>query len=171
MFLAGEKQDLICGISDLRISEEWLGNRWQNIKERPDLVTSILSGLDTKNIMVDVEPEKATVSNEMGSSISQKDSVMHKVKEFEVVDLSKDAMLAQLRWKSLGKRRRGNSFQKLDNVGDKNKGSPEAVATGTFDGFFIPKALKVDRDNCKYLREYPFRSSAVPPITSLVMSM
>ncbi|XP_058193052.1 uncharacterized protein LOC131310183 isoform X2 [Rhododendron vialii] len=171
VYFPGEKRDLICGISDLRISEEWLGNRWQNIKERPDLVTSILSGLDTKNIMVDVEPEKATVSDEMGSSIPQKDSVVHKVKEFEVVDLSKDAMLAQLRWKSLGKRRRGNSFQKLDNVGDKNKGSPEAVATGTFDGFFIPKALKVDRDNCKYLREYPFRSSAVPPMTSLVMSM
>lgn len=118
MFLAGEKRDLICGISDLRISEEWLGNRWQNIKERPDLVTSILSGLDTKNIMVDVEPEKATVSDEMGSSISQKDSVVHKVKEFEVVDLSKDAMLAQLRWKSLGKRRRGNSIQKLASLGN-----------------------------------------------------
>ncbi|KAH7840078.1 hypothetical protein Vadar_012354 [Vaccinium darrowii] len=48
---------------------------------------------------------------------------------------------------------------------------PEAVVTGNFDGFFIPKALKVDRDNCKYMREYPFSSSAVPPITSLVMSM
>jgi len=174
VYFPGEKQDLVFSSSDLRISQEWLGNRWVSIKERPDLVTSILSGLNKKNIMVkacDVEPEKATVSNEMGSSISQMDSVMHKVKEIEVVDLSKDAVLAQLRWKSLGKRRRGNPIQKLHYVGDKNKGSPEALATGNFDRFFIPKALKVDRDNCKYMREYPFGSSAVPPITSLVMSM
>ncbi|CAL5421551.1 unnamed protein product [Camellia sinensis] len=175
VYFPGEKQEVIFGCSDLRHSQEWLENGWEHIKERPDIVSSILSDQEMKQITVnktpDVEPEKtgmcdmrqlvSFVKEEARCSKSRMDSVaVDKVKELKVVrDLSKDALLAQLKWKSSGKRRRG----------DKTRSSPEGVGMRSFDSFFIPKSLKVDHDNCKYMGDSPFSSSVVP-ITSLVMS-
>lgn len=175
VYFPGEKQEAIFGCSDLRHSQEWLENGWERIKERPDIVSSILFDREMKQIAVnktcDVEPEKtamcdtrqivSSVKDEARGSKSRMDSVaVDKVKELKVVrDLSKDALLAQLKWKSSGKRRRG----------DKTRSSPEGVGMRSFDSFFIPKSLKVDHDNCKYMGDSPFSSSVVP-ITSLVMS-
>ncbi|KAI7996708.1 Protein AGENET DOMAIN (AGD)-CONTAINING P1 [Camellia lanceoleosa] len=175
VYFPGEKQEAIFGCSDLRHSQEWLENGWEHIKERPDIVSSTLSDREMKQITVnktpDVEPEKtgmcdmrqlvSSVKDEARGSKSRMDYVaVDKVKELKVVrDLSKDALLAQLKWKSSGKRRRG----------DKTRSSPEGVGMRSFDSFFIPKSLKVDHDNCKFMGDSPFSSSVVP-ITSLVMS-
>ena len=183
---AGEKKESVFCFSDLRHSGEWWGNGWENIKERPDLVTSILSELEMQQIVVktcDVEPEKTatydrrrlvndvhkdnlSLKYEAGSHKSWMDSLVDNVH-----DLSKDKVLAQLKWKSSRKRRRGNSVQKkLHYAGDKKKSNrPEAVGTRDYHSFVFPKSLKVDRDNCKVIGDSPFSSSAIHSLTSLVM--
>ncbi|PSR91178.1 DUF724 domain-containing protein [Actinidia chinensis var. chinensis] len=186
VYFPGEKKESVFHFSDVRQSGEWWGNGWENIKERPDLVTSILSELEMKQIVVktcDVEPEKSATHDrrqlvndvhkdnlsftyEAGSHKSWTDSLVDNVH-----DLSKDAVLAQLKWKSSRKRIRGNSVQKkLHYDGDKKKSSrPEAVRTRGYHSFVFPKSLKVDRDNCKVIGDSPFSSSAIRALTSLVM--
>lgn len=188
--LAGEKLESTFALSDLRLSEEWSGNGWQRVKERPDLVASILSDLQTKQVMVntsegnpenaslcgkrltgDVHKETLLVEDEGECRKLQTISVADKLKEFGFVrDLSKDALLSQLKWKSSKKRRRGISVRKLHYVGDKCNGSPDEVGTQTFDNLFFPRSLQLDHDNCKYIGDSPFSSSVVTPLTSLVMS-
>ncbi|PSR84930.1 DUF724 domain-containing protein [Actinidia chinensis var. chinensis] len=191
VYFPGEKQELLFGSCDLRHSQEWWGNGWGVIKERPDLASSILYDLERKQVMVKasfVEREKAAtcerrelasvahndslpVKDEIASSKSQMDYMMGKAKESEMVcDLLKDPLLAQLKWKTSGKRKRRNSVQKLHYVGDRNSSSPETVGTHTFDSFYIPKSLKADHDDCKYTGDSVFSSSVVSHLTSLVMS-
>ncbi|XP_057482259.1 uncharacterized protein LOC130769105 [Actinidia eriantha] len=185
VYFPGEKKESVFRSSDLRHSEEWWGNGWEDIKERPGLVISILSESETKKIVVkpcDVEPEKTVtydgrrlVKGVHKDNLSVKDEAgCHKSRmDFlfdNVHDLSKDAVLAQLKWKSSGKRRRGNSVQKqLHYASDRKKSSPEAVGPCGFHNFVLPKSLKVDRDNCKVIGDSPFSSSAIRPLTSLVM--
>ncbi|GFZ16115.1 agenet and bromo-adjacent homology (BAH) domain-containing protein [Actinidia rufa] len=186
VYFPGEKKESVFHFSDVRQSGEWWGNGWQNIKERPDLVTSILSELEMKQIVVktcDVELEKTathdrgqlvndvhkdnlSLTYEAGSHKSWTDSLVDNVH-----DLSKDAVLAQLKWKSSRKRIRGNSVQKkLHYDGDKkNSSRSEAVGTRGYHSFVFPKSLKVDRDNCKVIGDSPFSSSAIRALTSLVM--
>ncbi|GFZ21409.1 agenet and bromo-adjacent homology (BAH) domain-containing protein [Actinidia rufa] len=141
VYFPGEKQELLFGSCDLRHSQEWWGNGWGVIKERPDLASSILSDLERKQVVVKasfVEREKAAtcerrelasvahndslpVKDEIGSSKYQMNYVMGKAKESEMVcDLLKDPLLEQLKWKTSGKRKRGKSVQKLHYVGDRN---------------------------------------------------
>ncbi|KAL6974965.1 hypothetical protein U1Q18_042788 [Sarracenia purpurea var. burkii] len=183
VYFPGENKDSIFGSSDLRRSQEWFGNRWEDIKERQDLVTSILSNLELKSIVpivvktCDVKLEKTAMCHgRSGRSKSQNAHIAKKVKELQTVhDLSKDAVLTQLKWMSSGKRKRGkNSVQKLNYIGYKRKSSstnsPETGGNRTFHSFFLPKSRKVDRENCKYIGDSPFGSSVLSPLTSLVMS-
>ncbi|XP_052185929.1 uncharacterized protein LOC127797249 [Diospyros lotus] len=191
VYFPGEKQESTFGSHDLRHSEEWLGNGWEHVKERPDLIISILSDLETKQKMVkpcDVELEEVaigqrghipspiskgsfSVKDEVGRRTCHMLSVEDKPKGLEIVrDLSKDTLLTRLKWKSSRKRRRVNSVQKLHYLGDEKKSSPEAVGSRTLSSIFISNTLKVDHDNCKYMGDSPFSSSVVAPLTNLVMS-
>uniref|UniRef100_A0A5B6ZNG5 BAH domain-containing protein n=1 Tax=Davidia involucrata TaxID=16924 RepID=A0A5B6ZNG5_DAVIN len=192
VYFPGEKRESIFGCSDLRHSQEWLGNGWKHIKERPDIVTKILSGSgrETKQILVkpwDGKLDQAAIcdkrivastvhkgclsmKDEIGCSNSQLNSVENKVKELDVVqDLSKDELLAQLKWNSRKRRQRGNSVLKHSS-GNQNKRSPEAMGMRPYERFFFSSSLKVDHDNCKYVGDSLFSSSVVPPLTNLVMS-
>lgn len=82
-----------------------------------------------------------------------------------VRDLSKDCLLASLRWKASGKRRRGRSPVHRGQFGN-NSSSVEA-GLHTFSKFLVNSSLNLDRDNCKYANDTHFSSSVVP---SLVMS-
>lgn len=82
-----------------------------------------------------------------------------------VQDLLKDCLLARLRWKASGKRRRSRSPVHKGQFGN-NRSSVEA-GLQTFEKFLVNSTLKLDRDNCKYANDSHFSSSVVP---SLVMS-
>ncbi|XAR55830.1 DNA (cytosine-5-)-methyltransferase [Bertholletia excelsa] len=144
VYFPGERRESIFGSCDLRCSQEWVGNGWEHIKERPDIVTAILSGSQSKQTMAktyevekdvncDAELPHSAVpiggisgENELGNGICPTDSPVEKEKDLQMIrDLSKDVVLAQLKWKSSGKRSRLNASQKLHNVGDKCKKSPE----------------------------------------------
>lgn len=156
------------------------------MKERPDVVTSILSLLEKKQVLEkqchDI-PEQVTIFEseqlskvESGQGDSCQDSECGKdvkVNELEAVpDLSKDDLLAQLKWKSSRKRRRGSgsSVQKMHYIVDNNKGSSDDIVSRTCERFLLPASLKVDHENCKYAGDSLFSSSVVPHLTSLVMS-
>ncbi|CAL1392771.1 unnamed protein product [Linum trigynum] len=93
-----------------------------------------------------------------------------------VLDLSKDDFLTQLRWKSSRKRRRGpdgGGTPASDlNINQKNKSTKMSLLNipGPDARLLISNALSIDHDNRKYTRDLLFASSAVQPLTSLVMS-
>lgn len=170
----------------LRHSQEWLGDAWVQMKERPDVVTSIVSLLEKKQVLGETchdIPEQVTVFEreqvrkvESGQGDSCQDSECGKdvrANKLEAVpDLSKDDLLAQLKWKSSRKRRRssGSSVQKMHYIVANNNGSPDAVLSRTCERFLLPPSLKVDHENCKFAGDSLFSSSVVPHLTSLVMS-
>lgn len=185
VYFPGEKNESIFCRGDLRHSQEWLGSGWTSLKDRPDLVNSIsLSNLDRKPVAEKSSEGKsvpATVcdsrqsrQDETGSTKSHLNSQMDEVKSMRVVpDLSKDDLLAQLRWKSSRKRRRGGCFsgQKLrSNDNDSKSNSDDGGSPMACERFLISTSMKLDNENCKYIGDSLFNTSVVSPLTSLVMS-
>ena len=150
------------------------------MKERPDLVTSILlSGTESKHFVSKSSDGKPTQNaicdigcskkDEGGSANSPLDSGSDKLKGLGYApDLLKDDTLLQLKWRTSRKRRR--SVQKLHVNDNTSKSGSEVMGSDASDGFFIPKSMKVDCENCKYVGDSLFSSSVVPPMTNLVMS-
>lgn len=181
VYFPAEKKISIFPLKDLRPSQEWLGTGWIQIKERPELVTPILSDLERKlNVVISCDersaPHRASTcdyDNELVSYV-HKDALLisNTVNETSRVrNLAKDDLLAQLRWKSSRKRKHSrNSSQKLYDGDSKNKSSVKVLGTRTWEKYFIPSASKVDNDNCKYTMDSAFSSSVVSPLTSLVLS-
>ncbi|KAK6242822.1 hypothetical protein SCA6_008211 [Theobroma cacao] len=182
VYFPGEKRESVFDSGDVRPSQEWLGNRWINIKERHDLVSSILRGRkQDAGKSYDCNLVKTTVGDggqfAKGATIGCNDSPVEpgndRAKDVGLVpDLSKDDLLSQLKWKSSRKRRRGTgtSVQK-QNCGRKRiKSTAEVTRSVTCERFLIPASLKLDNDNCKYRGDPLFSSSVVPPLTSLVMT-
>ncbi|KAH0991140.1 hypothetical protein GBA52_002623 [Prunus armeniaca] len=184
VYFPGEKRVLIVGRGELRHSQEWVGNGWAQIKDEPELVSSITCSLETKQVVgkcLDgmsaqsaICDSRASKKDETGCKVScllYKKDKDEKVKELgKVPDLLKDDVLAQLKWKSSRKRRRnGSSVQKVHCIVGDGKSTRGLVGSGTCERFMIPSSLKVDHENCKYLGDSLFSSSVAPPLTSLVM--
>lgn len=184
-FCVGEMKCSTFNRGDLRHSQEWLRNGWEQIKERPDLVTSLLPQLSQK---VSGKASHGSLKqaaicgceevrkDDSGPSYSCWDSVGGddvRVKEHDVVpDLSKDNLLTQLKWRSSRKRRRtgGSSVLKMRYMVADNNGTPEAMVSRACERFLIPTSFKVDHENCKFGGDSLFSSPVVSPLTSLVMS-
>ncbi|OMO90258.1 hypothetical protein CCACVL1_07437 [Corchorus capsularis] len=116
VYFPGEKRESIFNSGDIRNSQEWLGNRWIDIKQRHDVVRSIV--LFRKQDAVksnDCNLAKTTIcdSGHCGKDATAcGDSPVEPgndgAKDVGVVpDLSKDDLLSQLKWKSFRKRKRG----------------------------------------------------------------
>ncbi|XP_022733539.1 uncharacterized protein LOC111287323 [Durio zibethinus] len=176
VYFPGEKQESVFDRGDVRHSQECLGNRWINIKERHDLVSSILWGRKqdagkssdcnlVKTAIWDGGQcgDDATVCND-SAVVRGNDSA----KDVSLVsDLSKDDSLSQLKWKSSRKRTRGTAtcVQKLKC----NRNLIKSIAGSvTCERFFIPASLKVENDSCKYMGDPLFNSSVAPRLASLV---
>ncbi|KAJ1385304.1 Bromo adjacent-like proteiny [Sesbania bispinosa] len=176
VYFPGEKVVSIFGPDNLRLSQDWTGNGWVNVRERPDLVTSILSSLKTKQSSCKSNDSKSTVAS-AGDGIQSKqadtclDSKSDTPRTPETVpDLLKDDSLSQLRWKSSRKRSRSTSNQKLQCSNTHRKKSPKVLGSDASDSFVITTTLKVDHDDCKYTGDPSiFSSSVVPSLTNMVM--
>ncbi|XWS23256.1 hypothetical protein CRYUN_Cryun29cG0105700 [Craigia yunnanensis] len=178
VYFPGEKQESVFDSGDVRHSQEWLGNRWINIKERHDLVSSILWGRkqdagksnDCNLIKTTICDSGQSGKDATGCNDSAVEPGNDRAKDVGLVpDLSKDDSLSQLKWKSYRKRKRGTAtcVQKLNCSRNLIKST---VGSVTCERFLIPSSLKVDNDNCKYMGNPLFSSSVVPPLTSLVMT-
>lgn len=179
---AGEKQTHIFGHSDLRHSQEWLVDGWKHLKERPELVSVLLGDstvIESSNVILE---QHTTCSNDVHLSTEKpRDEAAsgnpdadagERLKVSEGVhDLSKDNRLAELRWKTSGKRRRCRSpVNKVRFSFEKNRNVTKESGMQIKETLFIPSSLKVDPDNCKYITDSLFNSSVVSPLTNLVMS-
>ncbi|XP_050223153.1 uncharacterized protein LOC126673185 isoform X2 [Mercurialis annua] len=181
VFFPEEKQESIVSRGDLRHSQEWLGNEWMHVKDRPDIVTT-LSSFTEKLVTVSDEIKLVqTVVCETKQSEKSKtecsdhplDSGSDGAVELKTVrDLSKDDSLAQLRWKSSKKRRRSGviSNPRLHHNSVDSKSSTKVIKLHPSKRFVIPISLKVDHENCKYAGDSRFSSAVAQPLTSLVMS-
>ncbi|XP_022727367.1 uncharacterized protein LOC111283189 isoform X2 [Durio zibethinus] len=178
VYFPGEKQESVFYGGDLRQSQEWLGNQWINIKERHDIVSSILWGRkQDASKSYDCNLVKTTIcdgghcgKDATGCNESPLEPGNDRAKDVGLVpDLSKDDLLSQLKWKSSRKRKRvtATCVQKLNYSRNLFKSTAGSV---TCERFLIPASLKVDNDNCKYMGDPLFSSPVVPTLTSLVMT-
>ncbi|RZB98931.1 uncharacterized protein LOC114422899 isoform X2 [Glycine soja] len=176
VYFPGEKVVSVFGPGNLRVSQDWVGNEWIYVRERPDLVASVLSSLKTKQNSNNSQSTGATTRDviQSGQSDTCLDSDKDRPRKPEVVpDLLKNDLLSQLRWKTTRKRRRGSSatsYQKPQCTDTHQKRSPNVVTSNAPDSFVIPASLKVDHDDCKYVGDPSiFSSSVVPSLTNMVM--
>lgn len=173
---SGEKQQLIFGSSDLRHSQEWLENGWKQLKERPDIV-STLCGVEVKRdavvVHTEVKPDKEASHCQKEHSENPKvdDSRDRKLETLKVVrDLTKDDLLSKLRWKSSRRRRCRSPVHKV-HYGVDERGHDKVDQTQNCQNYFMRSSLKkMDPDNCKYISDTLFSSSVVSPFSNLVMS-
>lgn len=180
-YFAGEKRELVFSPGELRHSKEWFDGQWHNMKKRPDIVSSF-SGTEKKS---DVNEDGASFDNKRDFVIPINDDALPRImikignsrvdsddkmpnESIVVPDLSKDHSLANLRWKSSGKRRRGRS--PVHKLHSGTSGSCLEVGFQTFENIFADSSLKFESDNCKYASDAHFSSSAVSSLTNLVMS-
>ncbi|KAE9615396.1 hypothetical protein Lal_00048132 [Lupinus albus] len=162
VYFPGEKVVSTFGPDKLRPSEDWSGNGWVNMRERPDLVTSILSSLKTKQESSKSYDSKSTVASADRVQSKQSDTCLDKPRKFEVVpDLLKNDLFPQLRW--MTKKRRQYSNTSCQNL-------PKVVESDSSDCFVIPASIKVDHEGYNYGGDPSiYSSSAVPSLTNLVM--
>ncbi|KAJ6988019.1 hypothetical protein NC653_021067 [Populus alba x Populus x berolinensis] len=183
VFFPGEKKESVFCCSDLRLSLEWLGNAWKHIKARPDILSHLSSCLERKQVTFISDESKLAQVAIPGSRQSGKanpecgdyplESRLDMRKELKAPpDLSKDNLLAQLRWSSIKKRRRGSgsSGHKMHHNNNGGLRLSEAVGSNAGERFLIPTSLKVDHENCKYMGDSLFTCAVVQPLTGLVMS-
>lgn len=178
VYFPGENQNSTFACGDLRLSKEWVGNRWVSVKERPDLLTSIFSDLNRKQVIEmrndkpevddgnklvnDACKERTSIKEDVFGNKPRIGAIDDKMKEMCIgPDLSREDFFDRLKWKS--------SKRRTPCITNKRKNSPENKGIRVFGDFFIRDPMKVDRDNCKYMGDGPFNSS-VPTLTSLVMS-
>ncbi|KAK8659241.1 hypothetical protein V6N13_029450 [Hibiscus sabdariffa] len=156
VYFPGEKRKSVFDIGDIRQSQEWLGNRWIDIKECRDIVSTMLwDGKQDANNSHVCNFDKNTISESGKDAADCSDSPARAgsdgAKDARLVpDLSKDDWLSQLKWKSSGKRKRVTSthLRKLNCSRSLIKSSAQPVSS---EHFLIPASLKVDNDNCKYI--------------------
>lgn len=140
IYFPGEKQRSILGCKFLRRSEEWLGDQWEQMKSRPDLLDSI---------------SFATDSNSLDNASDLTGIIREKEVENSFLDIdlgvanqhSKEDLLARLSWKWSTKKRRCYASNNEDLL---------AVESSKGDGFVMPRS--------------PFCAPVASPLTSLVMS-
>ncbi|KAH9611676.1 hypothetical protein KSS87_017394 [Heliosperma pusillum] len=183
VYFPGEKRESVFGPSDLRHSQDWMENTWKELGERPDVAASILSGLGKKETAGQVGRMKIKSPTcdynqpERDSKKETSSSNMHESNK-TVPDLLKDDFLSQLKWKTLGKRKRSNfSVQRLHprasrvnserTLSHRSKHELLTVKVGKESS----ETSKVGRDKFKFKSDSLFNPSVIPPpLTNLVMS-
>ncbi|KAG6759647.1 hypothetical protein POTOM_036131 [Populus tomentosa] len=183
VFFPGEKKESVFCCYDLRLSQEWVGNEWMHIEGRPDILSHLSSCLERKQLKFRSDESKlaqAAIPDSRQSGEANPGCIDYSLdsgcdtgKELKVVpDLSKDNLLAQLRWRSIKKRRRGSgsSGHKMHPKNNGGRRLSKVIGSNSGERFLIPTALKVDHENCKYMGDSLFTSAVVQPLSSLVMS-
>ncbi|KAJ8448234.1 hypothetical protein Cgig2_025158 [Carnegiea gigantea] len=194
VYFPGEKREAFFCQSDLRPSQEWIGNTWKQLNEQPALAVSIISKLGVTETTNVKEPTSVVCKDKQPEHIMPKGDFSHgdsdhsrnllldseqKASGSPIFDLSKDDFLSQLRWRTSKKRKR-IYVPRVEPSGNKRSSPGRTKALENHQEFVVPRNLKaekescktakVDRDKCKYISDSILTSSAVPPLTSLVMS-
>lgn len=183
---AGDQRTSAFGSGDLRRSLDWVCNRWNHIKDRPDVVNSILSEQGLKSADGAIQSQVGASTQDKVESLADEflsismikpcsEPLVGRTTNLEVPDLAQDNSLANLKWSSSRKRRRSRERlvkggldckRRCDGSSSSSQDEDEPSACNSF---VIPKSLKVDHENCKYGGN-PLFPGALPTLSSLVMS-
>ncbi|KAJ6796744.1 Uncharacterized protein M6B38_220045 [Iris pallida] len=194
VYFPGEKLFSTFIHSDLRPSQEWVGNKWNRIKDHPEVARSLLSDMDRENLLCLPSegnvPVRASVSNqEAEADIQRESSAVCKPllsgepsvqKEAEAVVPNLARGLDGLHWNKYKKRKHPRELGKGGGVprckkqfGGSTSSSSSRETEEEYNAggeFLVPKSLTVvDHENCKVGGDPLF----APPLalcSSLVMS-
>uniref|UniRef100_A0A1D1Z8V0 DNA (Cytosine-5)-methyltransferase CMT2 n=2 Tax=Anthurium amnicola TaxID=1678845 RepID=A0A1D1Z8V0_9ARAE len=191
VYFPGEQRASTFCPQDLRQSQDWSCNRWNSIRDRPDVVSYFLSKKFREDNGKDGEELGCTISEEYNHPETEtpalcmpsmgKNAYNFKCGEEprpgrwweDVPGLAPDEFLAQLKWSSSRKRCprrfiRGRPNHVGENDGSMNGGSHDS-ANGTTScmKFLTPQPLLPD-NNCKFRGDSFF--SDPPAMSSLVVS-
>lgn len=172
VYFPGEKQRSIFGCKDLRYSEEWLGDRWKQMKSRPDLLGSISCATETNSQTTkshdNVSSLTGTIHDKELSSGPKDNPLENSVvgRDFEGVD--HEDFLSHLNWNWSAKKRHGRNPSRRLQRDASNSNDLVAVETRKRDR--LPM-VKVNRVKCKFTCDSSlFRASVASPLTNLAMS-
>ncbi|XXG40957.1 hypothetical protein AAC387_Pa01g1537 [Persea americana] len=186
VYFPGDQRTSAFGSGDLRRSLDWVCNRWNHIKDRPDVVNSILSEQGLKSADGAIQSHVGASTQDKVESLADEflsismikpcsEPLVGRTTNLEVPDLAQDNSLANLKWSSSRKRRRSRERlvkggldckRRCDGSSSSSQDEDEPSACNSF---VIPKSLKVDHENCKYGGN-PLFPGALPTLSSLVMS-
>ncbi|CAA6664841.1 unnamed protein product [Spirodela intermedia] len=145
---------------DLRPSQDWFHNRWNRLRERPDIVSSLLS-----DSITEVNGEDSGGSNpaplHRESNVDSppgdvEDPPRMGKKEGDVQDLALDDLFGRLKWRSSRKRcGRGFARRRQNWAGDSDGSSDSSGRGSAGDSlgclkFLAPPPLMADSEACKF---------------------
>lgn len=195
VYFPGEQRDSIFGLGDLRPSQEWVNNKWSHMKERQDVVSSLLSDMGWENrvglssdggLPVQTSGKDVEAATQRGSFFTPSkplysiDQSIETAKGAAVPNLSDVCFLDSLKWSSSRKRRRARELGKGRSRGKRQCGSGSSssssqeeveTASNACSKFLLPKTLTVvDSDNCKIGGSDPMLVTPMTLCSNLVMS-
>ncbi|KAK4765049.1 hypothetical protein SAY86_026139 [Trapa natans] len=166
VFFPGEKRESVFPLKGLRRSQEWIGNLWIPLKDRPEVANSIVHLLQRKHVC------EVNCGNEV--LLEQpppvtKDAIINVLQEDQ--DISEVTCPANWKWNcSKGKRscRRRKVFIREY---EENETSNKKIERYTLDAFLTRSSFKVDPEKCKFISGALFTRSVGQPLSNLVMSI
>lgn len=195
VYFPGEKRVSIFSRGDLRPSQDWISNKWNHIKDRKDIISSLLPDMKCENQDLrsderipaqspdtirlterETQNESSAPERNVDSKLTpQRDSLIRNSRD--VPNLAEACHLDGLKWCSSKKRKRRTEFS---DHGPKHRrrqrcevsssisreASEKSGACGGV--FMLPKSLTVDHENCKIAGDPLFSASMT--LSSLVMS-
>ncbi|XP_020268986.1 uncharacterized protein LOC109844390 isoform X2 [Asparagus officinalis] len=186
IYFPGEQRDSVFSLGDLRPSEEWVSDKWNHIKDRQDVASSLSSTIDHENrlrLPSDKAPVQAseTEANTYLSCSEQPPEVDEG--GASIPNLSKICYLDGLKWSSSRKRRRGRELSEgiskdkrqrssgSSSISSSSQEDVEVAASNACSNLLLPKTLSVvDNDNCKIGGSDPMLVAPMALCSNLVMS-
>ncbi|CAA7401442.1 unnamed protein product [Spirodela intermedia] len=178
VYFPGEQRTSAFEPQDLRPSQDWFHNRWNRLRERPDIVSSLLS-----DSITEVNGEDSGGSNpaplHRESNVDSppgdvEDPPRMGKKEADVQDLALDDLFGRLKWRSSRKRcGRGFARRRQNWAGDSDGSSDSSGRGSAGDSlgclkFLAPPPLMADSEACKFRGGRLFDDSTA--ISNLVVS-
>ncbi|KAJ4760260.1 hypothetical protein LUZ62_025303 [Rhynchospora pubera] len=164
VYFPGEKRESVFSLGQLRPSSEWVDGKWSPMKEREDIVTSILATIDNRQSGASSQEEMKSETLRETSSPTD-DSAQEKCTTSSD-DLRKDLMLDGLQWCSR-KRRRFSPNRVKRSPGSSSGCTQEETEPSACGSFVLLDSS--DHENCKIGRD-PLFSAPTVAISNLVMS-
>lgn len=178
VYFPGEQQVSIFGPSDLRSSRDWVENKWNRMKKRPDIASLVLSELDGEKCS---EKSSDCITFQSPSdALPEPEPIRGKENRLPRSSLAKDWRLQLtkdfhdgLRWSSTRKRTHGRQLFRKEFARSKRArfGVGHKCSGKNSGAFLMPKSLSaVDEDNCKISGEPLFSSPMSALCSNLVMT-
>ncbi|KAK3123483.1 hypothetical protein QOZ80_8AG0631650 [Eleusine coracana subsp. coracana] len=180
VYFPGEKRMAEFGEDDLRYSLEWIGSRWNPLKERKDIASKISSTADTEDEgLIGKKTSQINVPSPLPSPESEphveglrfdENSFVSKISRDQkrvLADLTNDLKFDNLKWRPRKRSRRsGSKRQSETSSGSSSQGDMESSSPS---GSFAQLNMVPDEEICKSTGEQRFMAVPVH-VSNLVMS-